>query len=137
MSLTKIDDIYLYTGLTASANNSFAAKKWFDKQGIEYIFMHYGNEAEHASLFTSLDTWWPGEHTFTDFPFVVYTEIHDDLSFILPLEKLDDYVEEIVTEMLVVNFDFINVPLTVEVSIGENLLEMEEVLIASSDTWRK
>ena len=64
-------------------------------------------------------------------------EIHDDLSFILPLEKLDDYVEEIVTEMLVVNFDFINVPLTVEVSIGENLLEMEEVLVASSDTWRK
>jgi len=80
MSLTKIDDIYLYTGLTASANNSYAAKKWFDEQGIEYIFMHYGNEAEHASLFAALDTWWPGEHTFTDFPFVVYTEIHDDLS---------------------------------------------------------
>jgi DNA polymerase I-like protein with 3'-5' exonuclease and polymerase domains len=64
-------------------------------------------------------------------------EIHDDLTFILPTKGIDDYVEKITTDMLKVDFDFINVPLTVEVAMGENLLEMQEVLVASSDTWGK
>ena len=64
-------------------------------------------------------------------------EIHDDLSFILPEKGLDDYVETIVTDMLAVDFPFINVPLTVEVSVGEDLYSLEEVFAASSDTWKK
>ena len=64
-------------------------------------------------------------------------EIHDDLEFFLPENKVEGYVQEIVTDMLAADFDFINVPLTVEVGVGENLLEVEDVLEASSDTWRK
>lgn len=45
--------------------------------------------------------------------------IHDDLSFYLPEETLDDDVEFIAKEMVKSCFDFMNVPLGVEVSIGD------------------
>jgi uracil-DNA glycosylase family 4 len=70
-------------------------------------------------------------------------EIHDDLDFELPLEKihgapaLDFYVEEIVTTMLACPYEYINVPLTVEVAVGNDLYDMDKVLVASSDSWRK
>lgn len=64
-------------------------------------------------------------------------EIHDDLTFLFPERDIDRYVEEAVTQMLDCRFDFINVPITVEVSIGENLFDMEEVLVAASDTWKR
>lgn len=49
----------------------------------------------------------------------------------------DPYVRGIVSEMLAIKRPYINVPLTVEVSIGPNLLKLEEVLVASSDTWKE
>lgn len=67
--------------------------------------------------------------------------IHDDLTTMFDeqeaIDRIDDYIEVIVTKMLEVDFDYINVPLTVEVSVGTDMYEMEEVLVASSDTWRK
>lgn len=72
-----------------------------------------------------------------DFYFQPELEIHDDLSFILPVEGLDYYVREITTEMLNCPFDFVNVPLEVECLIGKDLYKMEEILKASSDTWMK
>lgn len=72
-----------------------------------------------------------------DLNFQPNMETHDDLTFILPANKVDVYVEPIVTEMLSIQRPYINVPLTVEVSIGHDLLSLEEVLVASSDTWSK
>lgn len=66
--------------------------------------------------------------------------IHDDLTWFFEAdaaERVDDYVETFVTKMLEIDFDFINVPLTVEVSIGEDMHKMDEVLVASSDEWKK
>lgn len=63
--------------------------------------------------------------------------IHDDLTFILPDNKIDLYAEEIITQMLAVPFDFINVPITIEMSVGSSLYNMEEVVKASSDTWKR
>lgn len=73
--------------------------------------------------------------------------IHDDLTFV-PLEaKVDYYLERIIPEMLNCKFPFINVPLTLEVSIGMNLMPfdeknpdlnpegMREIFKASSDDW--
>lgn len=62
-------------------------------------------------------------------------QIHDDLTFIIPKSKLDYCLEIIVTEMLTFEYDFINCPMVVEVSVGKNMAEMEEVLVASSDKW--
>lgn len=61
-------------------------------------------------------------------------QIHDDLTSFMPETKLDKYVGEVVNIMLdVKHFKFINVPITLEVSIGKNLFKMKPVLDASSD----
>lgn len=53
--------------------------------------------------------------------------IHDDLTFIVPDEKLESSVETIVREMVAVKFDFVNVPIAIEVSVGKNWYEMHEI----------
>jgi DNA polymerase-1 len=53
--------------------------------------------------------------------------VHDDLTFELPEKDLDYYQPIIVKEMLFKSFDFINVPLCVEVSVGPNWCDCEEV----------
>lgn len=64
--------------------------------------------------------------------------IHDDLTFLsVPENEVDECIEKIVDTLLYPPFDFINVPITVEVKVGKNWLEMEEVGTFASDTWRK
>jgi len=62
--------------------------------------------------------------------------IHDDLTFVRVKEDgVDDIAEKVITEMLSVPFDFVNVPITVEMSMGPNWGELKEVQTFSSDTW--
>jgi uracil-DNA glycosylase family 4 len=56
-----------------------------------------------------------------------HINIHDDLSSFVPIKKVDEAIERIVREMLTPNFDFINVPLSVEVSAGPNWANLEHV----------
>lgn len=63
-------------------------------------------------------------------------QIHDDLTFFLNADELDDYADKIITEMLKVPFKFVNVPITVELSIGPDMFAMEEIMSASSDKWK-
>lgn len=64
--------------------------------------------------------------------------IHDDLTYCdVPVERVDDIAERVIHEMLAVPFPWVNVPITVEASIGPNWLEMEEFGTFSSDTWSK
>lgn len=55
--------------------------------------------------------------------------IHDDLTFIIPDDDklIDESLEIIVQEMLKLPFKFINVPMSVEVSIGTNWENQEEI----------
>lgn len=71
-----------------------------------------------------------------DWHYQPIAQIHDDLTFLLPENNIDVYVKKIVTEMLAVTFPWVNIPMTLEVSIGPNLLEMKECLVASSDNWK-
>lgn len=77
-----IANIYLYSGLTKTGGGASAeAKEWLDAQGIEYTHLHYGDPAQHESVFSALSTWFPNEEVaIADFPFVVYEERHDDYS---------------------------------------------------------
>ena len=59
--------------------------------------------------------------------------VHDDLSFYLPEKDLDDSLDLIVKTMLDCRFDFVNVPLSVEVSIGTDWYNLEEEFTAFSD----
>lgn len=77
-----------------------------------------------------------------DFHFQPAINIHDDLDFFIPLDKLDYYAEPIFKQMVKPTFDFINVPLTVEASVGYDLMPydekkhptgMHEIIVASSD----
>lgn len=53
--------------------------------------------------------------------------IHDDLSFIIPDELLDEASEIIVKEMLTLPFDFINVPMSVEMGLGSDWSNQEDI----------
>ncbi len=55
--------------------------------------------------------------------------IHDDLTFCIPDDPklLDEAIEHIYRVMLTPGYDFINVPLSVSVSVGDNWLDMDEV----------
>ena len=54
-------------------------------------------------------------------------QIHDDLTFVVPEHKLDEALADIVAEMLAPSFSWINVPLQVELSVGSNWRDVEEV----------
>jgi uracil-DNA glycosylase family 4 len=53
-------------------------------------------------------------------------EIHDDLTFMIPTKHLDEHTEIIVAEMARHRFDWINVPLVVEVSVGDNWCDLKD-----------
>lgn len=64
--------------------------------------------------------------------------IHDDLTWIrVPINKVDVIAEKIIGMMVAVPFDWVNVPITIEVSTGPNWMELEEIGAFSSDTWGK
>lgn len=59
--------------------------------------------------------------------------VHDDLSFWLPDEGLESRIEIITTEMCRPRFDFINVPLIVEASVGQRWNDLHEIGVYRSD----
>jgi len=56
-----------------------------------------------------------------------HLNVHDDLSYFVPVKKADEAIDIIIKEMLTPAFDFINVPLSVEVSIGPNWADLEHL----------
>lgn len=75
--LVGIKDIYLYTGLTDTSNNdSDAALQWMTDNNIDFTHLWYGDASQHEAVFGALNSWSIGE--FSDFPFVIYDEKHDD-----------------------------------------------------------
>lgn len=53
--------------------------------------------------------------------------VHDDLSFYVPIKKQDEAIDTIKHCMLKVPFDYINVPLQLEVSVGPNWYDRKEI----------
>jgi hypothetical protein len=72
-----IKDVYLYSGLTPTGGNDSAlAIQWLEENNIEFTHLWYGDATQHTGVFDAMNTW--GIGTFSDFPFVVYDEVHDD-----------------------------------------------------------
>lgn len=59
--------------------------------------------------------------------------VHDDLTFYIPDTQMEDKIEIITEEMCKHRFDFIIVPLIVEVSAGSRWHEIEEIGVYSSE----
>ena len=58
--------------------------------------------------------------------------IHDDLTFVLPEKRLESELEIILPVMCKPRFDWINVPITVEVKTGKRWGELEEAFTVES-----
>lgn len=58
--------------------------------------------------------------------------IHDDLTFIWPKKDFDALLEEVVPVMVKKNFDWINVPLEIEISYGKNWADMKDLCLFES-----
>lgn len=64
--------------------------------------------------------------------------IHDDLTFLRVEEaRLDEHIEAVLDVMLDVPFPWINVPITVELSVGYDWMSLEEVGKFSTEDWWK
>jgi uracil-DNA glycosylase family 4 len=59
--------------------------------------------------------------------------IHDDLEFYVPKKKQDIIIPEIVWDMLTPKFEWVTVPLSVEVKAGPNWADMEKIGTFFSD----
>jgi DNA polymerase-1 len=59
--------------------------------------------------------------------------VHDDLTFSISDETLEQKIEVIAREMCKVRFDYINVPLIVEASVGARWDQTEEYKVFRSD----
>jgi DNA polymerase-1 len=53
--------------------------------------------------------------------------VHDDLTFCVPKDGLEDYLEIIAREMTTPHYDWINLPLEIEMSVGPNWYSLEHV----------
>lgn len=90
MSLVRIDDIQLYTNF--NWDNGVVEKPGFEcmtaynflnENGVVYEHMNYGGDSDFPGSLPALSTWtFAGDRqiTFETYPFVIYTEVHDDLS---------------------------------------------------------
>lgn len=78
MALVKIDDVFLYTALTATAHQCWLMKKYLQDNNINYTNLHYNDDTQLPDVFAPLNTWWTNV-TFDEMPILIYTEIHDDL----------------------------------------------------------
>lgn len=79
--LKRIADIQLYMGLTAEVGDCYAAKKFLDDNGIKFAPYMYTDESQHQGNFDAISSWkLAGAPEVVDkFPFLIYTEIHDEL----------------------------------------------------------
>lgn len=67
-------------------------------------------------------------------------EIHDDLTFLWPTKEVEKRSEIVIREMLKVRFDWINTPLVVERSIGDNWCDLKkagEFESVGRNDWRE
>jgi hypothetical protein len=78
MAITKIDDVFLYIGITDGVTEANNIKKWLLANNIKYTLLFYGDDSQHTDVLNALNSWWPGANII-DFPVLVYTEIHNDL----------------------------------------------------------
>jgi len=53
-------------------------------------------------------------------------EIHDDLTFLWPENEIDERAEVVIREMVKPRFDWVNVPLGVEMSVGDNWCDLKK-----------
>lgn len=67
----------------------------------------------------------------------VVLNVHDEIGIYVPMGELEDQVETMVVEMTRPRLPWLNIPISVEVKVGDNWFEMEDVLTVDSTNFHK
>lgn len=84
MALVKIEEVYLYTkdGFQ-DVPEMLKAKAFMDKTGIPYTHLNYNDQGGAEETLRSVNTWWSRPDInlppVEKYPFITYTEVHDDI----------------------------------------------------------
>jgi len=77
MSILKIKDICLVTGLSNDNGECRAAYDWMKEKNLDFQHLSYYDPVQHDELFANYNTW-VSDMNLNRFPFVHYTEIDDN-----------------------------------------------------------
>lgn len=102
MAITKIEEVYLYTAEGAyDQAEMIRAKAFMDQSGIPYIQLNYDNVEQQQDVLNSVNTWWARPDIalppVTKYPFLTYTEVHDDILARYSPVKYKEGIENIET----------------------------------------
>jgi hypothetical protein len=102
--LVKINEIYLYVGLTEHASDCFEAIKLLKAASINYTLLNYADQEDsHKANFEALSTWSFGaadsvyQKQFKQYPILTWKEYNDDWS---SLHHAAQGIEEVKTAIL-------------------------------------
>jgi hypothetical protein len=76
MSIIKIKDICLCTGLIKDNNENRSAYDWLTEQGVDFKHLAYWDPAQHPDVFSSLQTW-VHDKDINTFPILHYHEVDE------------------------------------------------------------
>jgi hypothetical protein len=92
MSIQKIEEVYLYfSDVTGDAAENTAAVAFMDHSGIPFTRLMYNDISQCQEVLNAVNTWWaddraigdnlyaPALPALTKYPFLVYTEVHNDV----------------------------------------------------------
>jgi len=88
MSIIKIDNIYLYSGIlsegvegtlseTKQSEDSLIIKTWMISNNVPFTFLNYADPNQWPAAISPLNTWFTNI-VIEQFPFVIYDEIDDN-----------------------------------------------------------
>jgi hypothetical protein len=84
MAIVKIEEVYLYaTQYGDNAAENIEAGAFMDHSGIDYTRLWYNDPVQHTDVIAAINSWVTSPMSgsmdpITKFPFLVYTEVHDD-----------------------------------------------------------
>jgi hypothetical protein len=99
MSIVKIKDICLCTGLVKDNNENRSAYDWLTEQGVDFKHLAYWDINQHADVFASLQTW-VHDKAIDTFPIVHYHEVDDQYNITgVVLVGLDEITRSNIVEL--------------------------------------
>lgn len=84
MAIIKIEEIFLYASeSTTNSAENIQANAFMDHSGIEYTRLWYNDPSQHEAVLSAVNSWFTAPNSnlppVTKFPFLHYTEVHDDI----------------------------------------------------------
>lgn len=84
MAVVKIEEVTLYVATPVSnVTENLEAVGFMDHSGIPYVKLQYNDASQLPDVLTGVNTWWTRPDValppLEGFPFLVFTEVHDNI----------------------------------------------------------